>query len=108
MGVKVEFDGRFTEVNQELTLRAYGSPNRQKEECLPNKLIENTINEFLKEGQRSYPVTRPCDLYETTGNQQVSESPLASILIIQPVHVDIGGKTWTRGRYEIKKVYDKK
>ena len=98
MGVKVEF-------NQELTFRANGTTGRKPEECLPDKLELDNVYPFLKEGQRNYWLNGEVPLRETKGNQQLSRL-LASVLILEVTHFFEHGKVWTRGKYEVKEVYD--
>jgi hypothetical protein len=91
MGIKVEF-------NPDLALRPFGTPNRKKEECLPEKLEEGQYYEFLKEGQRNYWLEGEIPLLQTKGNQQLSE-PLAAIRIIASTHFLLNKKPYTRGEY---------
>lgn len=98
MGIKVEF-------NPDLALRAFGTQNRLKSECLPEKLLIEGMHPFLKEGQRNYWLEGEIPLLETKGNQILSR-PLASIKILEATHLLSDGKVYTRGIYVIKEVYD--
>jgi len=98
MGIEVEF-------NPDLALRAFGTPNRLEEECLPEKLVVGNVHRFQKDGQRNYWLEGEIPLLETKGNQQLSR-PLASITIREATHLRVSGKTYTTGLYEIKEVYD--
>ena len=98
MGIQVEF-------NPDLALRKFGTPNRLEQECLPEKLEAGTIHNFLKKGQRNYWLMGELPLVETKGNQQLSR-PLASIKIIEATHFLMDKEPYTKGMYEIIKVYD--
>ena len=100
MGIQVEF-------NPDLALRAFGTPNRLEEECLPEKLIAGNVHRFQKDGQRVYFLEDEIPLLETKGNQHLSR-PLASITIREATHLRVSGKVYTTGLYEIKEVYDAK
>lgn len=65
MGIQVEF-------NPDLALRAFGTPGRLEEECLPNKLIAGNVHRFQKDGQRVYWLEGEIPLLETKGNQKLS------------------------------------
>ena len=97
MGIKVEF-------NPDLALRAFGTPGRLKEECLPEKLFTYNAFNFLKEGQRNYWLEGEVPLLETKGNQELSR-PLASIRILEATHFLKDGKPYTKGRYIIRAVF---
>ncbi len=92
------------ELNQVLALRAYVTKDRRPEECLPERLFKGEIGWFLKSGRRVYPDNNICDLHETKGDEQVSR-PLAKIFLIESIHFSEDGKSWTRGKYEIREVY---
>lgn len=98
MGIKTEF-------NPELTLRAYDTDNRRSDECLPKKLIGNTVHNFEKRGQRNYWLEGEVPLRETEGNGKVSRI-LASVTIDEATHKMIDGEVWTIGRYTIKEAYE--
>ena len=98
MGIQVEF-------NPSLALRAFGTPGRLEEECLPEKLESGRVYPFVKEGQRNYWLQGEIPLLETRGNQQVSR-PLASIRILQATHHIQEGKLYTNGNYRVTEVYD--
>jgi hypothetical protein len=99
MGIKVEF-------NPDLALRAFGTPGRLEEECLPENLKEKTIFAFLKEGQRNYWLEGEIPLLETKGNQLISK-PLASIRILEVIHFLKDGKPYTKGTYQVIEAYTK-
>ena len=98
MGIQIEF-------NPDLALRAFGTPNRLEEECLPKNLIVGYVHKFQKNGQRIYWFEGEIPLLETKGNQQLSR-PLASVIIREATHLRVSGKVYTTGLYEIKEVYD--
>ena len=98
MGIKVEF-------NPDLALRAFGTPNRLYEECLPKLIKESHTYSFLKEGQRNYWLEGEIPLLETKGNQQLSR-PLASIIILEATHQLRKGVPYTAGNYRVVKVYN--
>ncbi len=98
MGIQVEF-------NPDLALRAFGTPDRDKHECLPEKLEAGKDYPFVKQGQRLYWLPGDIPLFETKGNQQLSR-PLASIRIIHATHfVGLSGLC-TKGVYRVNEVYD--
>ena len=96
MGIKVEF-------NPDLALRAFATPGRLKEECLPKILEEGKTYAFLKEGQRNYWLEGELPLLETKGNQQLS-APLASITILEATHFLYGTRPYTKGKYLINSI----
>jgi len=98
MGIQVEF-------NPDLALRAFGTPGREEEECLPEKLEVGRVYSFLKKGQRNYWIEGEVPLLETKGNQDLSR-PLASIVILEATHFLRNGDVWTKGHYEVREVYD--
>ncbi len=98
MGIKIEF-------NPDLALRKYGIKRRLKEECLPKKLKIGKIYNFLKEGQRSYWLEGEVPLLETRGNAKLSRH-LASIIILEAIHLLIKNKIYTKGKYKINEIYD--
>ena len=101
MGIQVEF-------NPDLALRDYShykSGKRKKEECLPAKLEKGKVYNFLKKGQRNYWFGGEFPLLKTDGNQKLSR-PLASIKLLEAVHFNYHGETYTKGRYKIIQVFD--
>ena len=100
MGIHVEF-------NPDLALRAFGTEDRDVKECLPEKIEEGRIYEFLKKGQRNYWLEGEIPLLETKGNQKLSR-PLASITILEAMHfLDlIKEEPYTHGKYLVNEVYD--
>jgi hypothetical protein len=98
MGIQVEF-------NPDLALRRFGTCGRQIRECLPEKLEQGKIYEFLKEGQRNYWLNGEIPLLETKGHQKLSR-PLASIRVLEATHFLMEGIIYTQGRYKINEVYD--
>ncbi len=100
--------GIQTEYNPDLALRnieEYTSGRRKKEECIPKRLVEGEIYEFLKKGQRNYWIEGEIPLLETKGNQQLSR-PLASIVILEATHFLLNGEPHTRGRYRLIEKFD--
>ncbi len=101
MGIQVEF-------NPDLALRNiqhYKSKERSLEECIPEKLEEKQVYNFLKKGQRNYFLLEEIPLLETKGNQELSR-PLAAIVILEAVHFLKERKVYTKGRYLVEKVFD--
>jgi hypothetical protein len=105
MGIVVEF-------NPDLALREFGTDDRGDEECLPKELSKGECYDFLKKGQRLYYLTDDLEwtfgevpLFETKGEGRLSR-PLASIKILEVTHFLKDGEVWTRGRYEIRDVFD--
>ena len=99
MGIKVEF-------NPDLALRAFGTPDRLVEECLPESFSIGAVYEFLKEGQRNYWLEGEIPLLRTEGNQRLS-MPLASITILEATHFILGSKPYTKGKYRINSILPK-
>ncbi len=97
MGIQVEF-------NPDLCLRKFGTSEREKDECLPEKLEKGKYN-FLKKGMRNYWFYGENALRETKGNQDLSK-PLASVKIIEVIHFLKNGEVWTKGSYEILEVFN--
>jgi hypothetical protein len=101
MGIKVEF-------NPDLALRncaEFEAGRRKAEECIPKDMAAGKIFSFFKEGQRNYWLEGEIPLVETKGNQQLSR-PLASIIILEAVHLLIDSKPYTKGRYEVVELFD--
>lgn len=98
MGIRVEF-------NPDLALRAYGALVREERECLPKKLKEGEVYEFLKEGQRNYWLQGEIPLLRTKGNGNLSR-PLASITILNANHFLKGDKVYTEGKYRVNRIFD--
>lgn len=101
MGIQVEF-------NPDLALRAYSEflkGARQREECIPERLMSGQIYPFLKKGQRNYWLQGELPLLITEGNQKLSR-PIASIMIVEATHLLIKGEVYTKGRYQVKNVFD--
>ncbi len=98
MGIKVEF-------NPDLALRKHGTSERKAEECLPSKLEIGKTYPFLKKGQRNYWLEGEIPLLETLGEARLSR-PLASIAILEATHFIFNGELYTKGKYEVKEVYD--
>ena len=98
MGIQVEF-------NPDLCLRKFGTSDRLKEECLPEKLNSGEIFEFLKEGMRNFYLLGEIALRETKGNTILSK-PLASIQIIEATHFIKDNKIFTKGKYKIIEILD--
>lgn len=108
MGINVEF-------NPDLALRdisKYKSGERKIEECVPEDLKEGKVYEFLKSGQRLYYLSDSefygkgqIPLMKTAGDENLSR-PLASIKILEATHFLENGKVYTRGKYQVIKVFD--
>lgn len=99
MGIKVEF-------NPDLALRnisEFKAGNRKIEECIPDPLEINKVYDFLKEGQRLYWLEGELPLLETKGMENLSK-PKASIVILEVTHVKENGKTFSKGKYKVKKI----
>jgi hypothetical protein len=99
MGIQVEF-------NPDLCLRdryEFSAGRRKNEECLPEKLEQGKVYDFLKEGQRNFYMAGEFPLRETKGNQQLSR-PLASIIMVEATHFLQEGKIWTKGKYKVVKL----
>jgi len=103
MGIKVEY-------NPDLALRSieeYKKGNRKIEECLPENMTVGEVYEFLKRDQRNYWFFGEIPLIETLGNEVLSR-PRASILMLEATHFAHGGEMWTKGKYEVKEVFEDK
>ncbi len=98
MGIQIEF-------NPSLALRAYGTRDRERDECLPEKIEIGREYNFLKEGQRNFWLKGEVPLIETKGNEKVSRT-LASIVILESTHFHYLRKVYTKGKYLVKEVYD--
>ena len=98
MGIKTEY-------NPDLALRKFNTPEREKEECLPETLEAGKIYEFLKQGQRDYWLDGEIPLLETKGNEELSR-PLASIIILEVTHFKKNNKIYTRGIYQVNEIFD--
>ena len=102
MGIQVEF-------NPDLALRnisEFRNGNRKKEECIPERLEAGKVYDFLKQGQRNYFLEGEIPLLETKGSQVLSK-PMASIIILEAIHILINGKPCTKGRYKVVEVFDR-
>lgn len=100
MGIVVEY-------NPDLALRSFDecrAGRRKSEECLPEKVEEGKVYDFLKKDQRLYWLHGELPLLETKGNQQLS-LPVASIIILEATHVLIDGEVWTKGKYKIVEIF---
>ncbi len=103
MGIAVEF-------NPDLALRDIGefeAGARKIQECIPRKLVEDKVYDFLKREQRLYWLKGEIPLIETKGNENLSR-PKASIKILEATHFMNDGEIWTKGKYEVIKVLDGK
>lgn len=101
MGIQVEF-------NPDLALRDISEHrnNRRKiEECIPEKITEGEVYDFLKKGQRNYWLEGELPLLETKGDAQLSR-PRASIKILEATHFLFEGEPYTKGRYKVIKVFN--
>ena len=105
MGIQAEF-------NPDLALRAFGTPGREKEECLPEKLEAGEVYSFLKRGMRLFWLTNSEDwsggqlpLVKTEGDEKLSR-PIASIKMLEVTHFLINEEVWTKGKYKLIEVFD--
>jgi hypothetical protein len=108
MGIKVEF-------NPDLALRdiaEFKAGRRKIEECIPNPLEEGKNYDFLKKGQRLYYLSDSefwgkgqIPLMKTSGNEKLSR-PIASVKILEATHFLENGEIYTRGKYEVVKVFN--
>lgn len=105
MGIQIEF-------NPDLALRKFGTEGREKEECLPEKLEEGEVYNFLKKGQRVYYISDnplwdfgEIPLALTGGGEKLSR-PIANIKIIEATHFLRNGEVWTKGKYKVIEVFD--
>ncbi|MAG20449.1 hypothetical protein CL618_03385 [archaeon] len=96
MGIKVEF-------NPDLALRNIDC-GRSLEECIPRRLEEGRVYEFLKKGQRNYWLEGEIPLIETDGSEL--SMPLASITILNVVHFLKDREVYTKGSYVVEKVLE--
>jgi len=100
MGIKVEF-------NPDLALRdisEHKNGNRKIEECIPEKMEEGKIYDFLKKDQRNYWLHGEIPLIETKGGEKLSR-PRASIQILEATHFLKDGEVWTKGKYKVIEVF---
>lgn len=100
MGIKVEF-------NPDLALRdisEHEKGNRKIEECIPEKLEEGKIYDFLKKDQRNYWMHGEIPLIETKGGEKLSR-PRASIQVIEATHFLDNKEMWTKGKYKVVEVF---
>lgn len=98
MGIQIEF-------NPDLALRAFGTPGRLTEECLPSELEIGQVYSFLKKGQRNYWLEGEIPLLETKGNGNLSR-PLASIRILETNHWLQQNMIYTSGQYRIISLFN--
>jgi len=103
MGVQVEFNSEFALRN----IAEFKAGGGKKEECIPEKLENNKVYDFLKEGQRNYWLLGEIPLVETKGNQRLSR-PIASVEIIESTHFLLDGKPYTKGKYKVVEAFDPK
>ena len=102
MGIQVEF-------SQDLALRNIqecADGERDLEECILIDLRSDVIYDFLKEGQRVYPIDKEIPLRETRMGQL--SRPVASIRILEATHYwdDRREMVCTKGRYLLVEVFD--
>lgn len=108
MGIQVEF-------NPDLALRdiaEFKAGRRKIEECIPEKLEEGAVYDFLKKGQRLYYLSDHAfwgygqiPLAKTIGNEELSR-PIASVKILEETHYLDNGEIWTKGKYKVISVFD--
>ena len=104
--------GIQTEYNPDLALRPYNTDGREPEECLPEKLEEGEIHNFLKKGQRLFWLSDDPEwkngqipLYETIGQGKFSR-PIASVKIIEVTHFLKNSEVWTKGKYKVISIFN--
>jgi len=100
MGIKIEF-------NPDLALRninEWKTGRREQEECIPENLEEGKIYNFLKKDQRNYWFFGELPLIETEGNEKLSR-PIASVRIIEETHFLRNDEIYTKGQYQVKKMF---
>jgi hypothetical protein len=97
MGIQIEF-------NPDLALRAFATPGRLTEECLPKELEIGAVYSFLKKGQRNYWLEGEIPLVLTEGNGKLSR-PLASIQILEVNQFLQQNKVYTSGQYRVISVF---
>ncbi|MFH1972703.1 MAG: hypothetical protein ABIJ18_04460 [archaeon] len=101
MGIQVEFNPDLALRN----IREFNEGRRGLEECIPKDLRPARVYKFLKQGQRNYWLEGVIPLLETKGNGNLSR-PLAAIIILEATHyVGPSGTIWTKGLYEVQRVY---
>lgn len=103
MWIQVEF-------NPDLALRDikfFKNWEREIEECIPEKLEEWKIYNFLKSWQRNYYLLddEPVPLIKTEGNQKLSR-PYAWIRILESTHFNKWWEVWTKGKYKVLNIFD--
>jgi len=101
MGIQVEF-------NPDLALRNindFKNGARKIEECIPEKLVVDSVYDFLKKGQRNYWLHGEIPLLETKGNQIISR-PLASVIILEAAHFLENNEVFTRGKYRVVEIFN--
>ncbi len=101
MGIQVEF-------NPELALFNF-SEFRQKqrllEECIPEKILEGKVYNFLKDGLRNYYLFGEVPLIETNRNH-IHSPPMASVIILSVTHFLKNGTPFTKGEYKVVEVFN--
>lgn len=110
MGIKIEF-------NPDLALRnfrEFEKGKRKRSECVPRNLKKGRVYDFLKSGQRLFWLNNDpfwkrgqIPLCETKGKEKLSR-PLASIKILEATHFLRGKEVWTRGKYKVIDIFDRK
>lgn len=101
MGIQVEF-------NPDLALRdmqEHRVGKRLIEECIPEPLEVGKTYPFLKLGQRNYWFGGELPLLRTEGSARLSR-PVASIVIIESTHFTREGEIWTKGKFEVRAVFE--
>ena len=84
----------------------YEKGKKKKEECIPKKLKENGVYEFLKKGQRAYWLEGEQPLLEKSKSGNVSK-PVASIIILEVTHFMEEKIIYTKGKYKVIKIIKK-
>lgn len=101
MGIKVEY-------NPDLALRDikhFESGERKEEECIPILIEAGRTYSFLKKDQRLYWLHGEIPLLRTEGAEKLSR-PIASIVIKWAQHFLDSGEVFTKGEYEVVKIFD--
>lgn len=102
MGIQVEF-------NPDLALRdisEFKAGRRKQEECIPENLEVGKVYDFLKKEQRIYYMLGDVALIETLPGGGMFSKPRAAVKILEATHFLENGEVYTRGRYEILKIFE--
>lgn len=102
MGIEIKVEGFEVEINTALVLKEWMPVGRREKECAPEKPRENMAYDFLKRGQRSYPLGREIDL--VTRDKGGRTTRIGKVTIIETTHYRIGETNYTRGKYRIERL----